>query len=89
MGRGAGTEATSTDLPRARDSGSTAQQRLTAADVMTVAEVADLLRVPVSTVADWGRRGIVPSVKIGRRRLYIRPRIEAKLLGEAGPPRAQ
>ena len=43
----------STYSPRARDSGSTAHQRLTAADVMTVAEVADLLRVPVSTVADW------------------------------------
>ncbi len=79
----------STYSPRARDSGSTAHQRLTAADVMTVAEVADLLRVPVSTVADWGRRGIVPSVKIGRRRLYIRPRIEATLLDETGPSRPQ
>jgi excisionase family DNA binding protein len=79
----------STYSPGARDSSSTFHQRLTAADVMTVAEVADPLRVPASTVADWGRRGIMPSVKIGRRRLYIRPRIEAKLLGDAGPSRAQ
>ena len=56
--------------------------RLTASDVMTVREVADLLHVPVSTVGDWGRRGMLPSVKIGRRRLYIRPHIEARLLGE-------
>lgn len=53
--------------------------RLTAADVMTVAEVADLLHVPRSTVSDWARRGILPSVKIGRRRIYIRQQIEAVL----------
>jgi excisionase family DNA binding protein len=55
---------------------------LTAADVMTVGEVADVMRVPKSTVEDWARRGIVPSRKIGRRRLYIRSRIEALLLGD-------
>jgi excisionase family DNA binding protein len=59
---------------------------LTAADVMTAAEVAALLRVPRSTVEDWARRGIVPSKKIGRRRLYVRSRIEALLLDECGGP---
>jgi excisionase family DNA binding protein len=53
---------------------------LTAADVLTASEVAELLRVPKSTVEDWARRGVVPSRKIGRRRLYIRSRIEALLL---------
>jgi excisionase family DNA binding protein len=53
---------------------------LKAADVMTAAEVAELLRVPKSTVEDWARRGIIPSRKIGRRRIYIRSRIEAFLL---------
>ena len=57
---------------------------LTAADVMTAAEVAELLRVPQSTVEDWGRRGVIPSRKIGRRRIYIRSRIEALLLAD-GP----
>ena len=33
-----------------------------------------------STVEDWARRGIVPSKKVGRRRLYIRLKIEAMLL---------
>jgi excisionase family DNA binding protein len=60
--------------------GSTVHRPLTAADVMTAAEVAALLRVPRSTVEDWARRGIVPSRKVGRRRLYIRSRIEALLL---------
>ena len=63
--------------------------RLTATDVMTVSEVSDLLHVPVSTIADWGRRGLLPSVKIGRRRLYIRPKIEAQLLDDAGAQRLQ
>jgi excisionase family DNA binding protein len=62
--------------------GWTARRPLTAADVMTAAEVAALLRVPRSTVEDWARRGIVPSKKVGRRRLYIRSRIEALLLDD-------
>jgi excisionase family DNA binding protein len=59
--------------------------RLTADDVMTAREVARLLHAPVSTVEDWARRGVLPSVKVGRRRLYIRQRVEEELLGE---PRA-
>jgi excisionase family DNA binding protein len=51
---------------------------------MTAAEVAALLRVPRSTVEDWARRGIVPSKKVGRRRLYVRSRIEALLLDDDG-----
>jgi len=63
---------------------STIRRPLTAADVMTAAEVAALLRVPRSTVEDWARRGIVPSKKVGRRRLYVRSRIEALLLDDDG-----
>jgi len=55
--------------------------RLTADDVMTARDVARLLHTPISTVEDWARRGILPSVKIGRRRLYIRQNIEAQLTG--------
>jgi excisionase family DNA binding protein len=62
---------------------------LTAADVMKAAEVADLLRVPRSTVEDWARRGIVPSKKVGRRRLYIRSKIEALLLDDGLPEAGQ
>lgn len=64
--------------------GWTTRRPLTAADGMTAAEVAALLRVPRSTVEDWARRGIVPSKKVGRRRLYVRSRIEALLLDDEG-----
>ena len=49
---------------------------------MTAREVADLLRVPQSTVEHWARVGEIPSRKIGRRRLYLRPSIEALLRDE-------
>jgi excisionase family DNA binding protein len=55
-------------------------RRPLAADVMTAAEMAELLHVSKSTVEDWARRGIVPSKKVGRRRLYIRSKIETLLL---------
>jgi excisionase family DNA binding protein len=58
--------------------------RLTADDVMTARDVARLLHAPVSTIEDWARRGILPSVKIGRRRLYIRQNIEMALTAPAG-----
>lgn len=57
-------------------------RRLTADDVLTGRDVALLLHAPVSTVEDWARRGILPSVKIGRRRLYIRSQIETALTGD-------
>jgi len=65
-----------------RPMSSAVRRPLTAADVMTAAKVAALLRVPRSTVEDWARRGIVPSKKVGRRRLYVRAKIEALLLGD-------
>ncbi len=68
--------------------GSTAHRPLTAADVLTACEVAELLRCPTSTVEDWARRGIVPSRKIGRRRLYVREHIEALLLADSEPNQA-
>lgn len=58
-------------------------QALRAEDVMTAAEVAELLHMPTSTVEHLARVGKSPSRKVGRRRLYLRPRIEALLLEEA------
>jgi excisionase family DNA binding protein len=57
-----------------------AEQHLTASDVMTAAEVAELLGVPISTVHHWARARAIPSRKIGRRRLFVRSRIEALFL---------
>jgi Helix-turn-helix domain len=64
-------------------------RRLTADDVMLVREVAVLSHAPVSTVEDWARRGILPSVKIGRRRIYIRQQIETVLTEPGGRARPQ
>jgi excisionase family DNA binding protein len=56
---------------------------LTAADVLDAGEVAELLHMPRSSVEDLARRGVVPSRKVGRRRLFIRSRVEAMLLEDA------
>jgi excisionase family DNA binding protein len=56
---------------------------LTASDVMTVTEVAKMLGVPTSTVHHWAREGTIPSRKIGRRRIFIRQKIEALLLSDS------
>lgn len=61
-------------------------RRLTADDVMSARDVALLLHAPISTIEDWARRGILPSVKIGRRRLYIRQNIESLLTGSPQGP---
>ncbi|HME01469.1 MAG TPA: helix-turn-helix domain-containing protein [Solirubrobacteraceae bacterium] len=49
---------------------------------MTASEVAELLRMPTSTVEHLALVGKLPSRKVGRRRLFLRPRIEALLLDE-------
>lgn len=41
-------------------------------EVLTTAEVAELLRLRPSTVDDYARRGVIPSLVIGRHRRFIR-----------------
>jgi excisionase family DNA binding protein len=55
---------------------------LTAQDALTAGEVAELLRMPTSTVEHLARQGTLPSRKIGRRRLFVRHQVEAVLLDE-------
>lgn len=40
--------------------------------LMTMKEVADLLRVSISTIFRWGERGILPSVSVPCRRQRVR-----------------
>jgi excisionase family DNA binding protein len=47
---------------------------------MHAADVAELLRCPKSTVEDWARRNIIPSRKLGRRRIFLRFEVERWLL---------
>ena len=45
-------------------------------ELMTAREVAEMLRIRVSTVEDYARRGLLPSVKLGRHRRFIRSELE-------------
>jgi excisionase family DNA binding protein len=55
------------------------KQRLpaTADDVLTVKEVAALLKLSPRTVGEYGARGVLPSVKIGRHRRFSKRELEA------------
>jgi excisionase family DNA binding protein len=53
---------------------------LTRADLLTAAQVADLLDVPVSTVREWGRNGTLPRIKLGRHVRFLRSQVEATIL---------
>jgi excisionase family DNA binding protein len=46
-----------------------------AAEILTAAEVAEILRVEETTVGDWARQGRIPSFKLGRLRRYSRTAI--------------
>ena len=53
---------------------------LTRDEVMTAREVADLLKMPVSTIYQLARRGELPARRLGRTWRFLRPRLE-ELLG--------
>lgn len=54
-------------------------RRLTRDEVMTAAEVAELLHLPVSTVYELARRGELPAHRLGRTWRFLRPRLEELL----------
>ena len=69
-----------------------APPRLTRDEVLDAREVADLLHMPISTALDLARRGIIPGHKLGRRWIFLRDEIEARVRsapnhsnGPAGP----
>jgi excisionase family DNA binding protein len=39
---------------------------------LTADEVAELLHIPRSTVRDYARRGVLPSIKLGRHVRFVR-----------------
>jgi excisionase family DNA binding protein len=41
-------------------------------ELMTAAQLAELLLVRKSTVEDYARRGLLPSLKLGRHRRFVR-----------------
>lgn len=51
--------------------------RLTREDVLDGRDVAELLHLPVSTVLEYARRGLLPGHRLGRRWIFLRDEIEA------------
>jgi excisionase family DNA binding protein len=45
-------------------------------ELMTAREIADILQLRVSTVEDYARRGLLPSLKVGRHRRFVRSQVE-------------
>jgi excisionase family DNA binding protein len=54
---------------------------LTGDEVMTAREVAELLRMPTSTVYELARKGVLPASRLGRTWRFLRPRLEELLTG--------
>ena len=52
---------------------------LTRDEVMTAGEVAELLRMPISTVYELARKGVIPASRLGRTWRFLRPRLEQML----------
>ena len=52
---------------------------LTRDEVMTAREVAELLKMPVSTIYQLARRGDLPARRLGRTWRFLRPRLEELL----------
>jgi excisionase family DNA binding protein len=52
---------------------------LTREEVMTVAEVSELLQMPVSTVYHLARHGVLPACRLGRTWRFLRPELERVL----------
>ena len=59
-----------------RDAAAEPASKLTADQVLTAREVAELLHLPVSTVYHLARRGDLPARRLGRTWRFLRPRIE-------------
>jgi excisionase family DNA binding protein len=69
------------DAPSA---GQPPRRQLTREDVLAVREVAELLHMPLSTIFDYARRGVIRGHKLGRRWLF-RDRTGDLLLAKQEP----
>lgn len=48
-------------------------------ELLTTIQLAELLQMKRSTVEDYARRGLIPSIKLGRHRRYVKSEVEAAL----------
>jgi len=49
-------------------------------ELMTARQMAEVLQMRVSTVEAYARRGLLPSVKLGRHRRFLRSQVEQAIL---------
>jgi hypothetical protein len=68
--------------PRSSNTPPARRAPLTRQDVLDGNDVAELLDMPLSTVLEYARRGLLPARKLGRRWIFIRDEIEATIRGE-------
>jgi excisionase family DNA binding protein len=54
---------------------------------MTAQQVTSLLLMPISTVMDYTRRGVLPSIKLGKHRRFVRSQVEGAIEALARPSR--
>jgi excisionase family DNA binding protein len=57
--------------------GALSNRGLTRAELVTSHELAELVGVPGSTVRQWGRKGRLPCVELGRHVRYVRSHVLA------------
>ncbi len=55
---------------------------------MTVSEVAEFLKVSQQSVYSYAKSGVLPSRKLGRHLVFLRPQLEDFLWGESDDGRA-
>jgi excisionase family DNA binding protein len=67
------------EQPRRQDGNSADAGRSLLDELMTSRQVAGLLQMRLSTVESYARRGLLPSVKVGRHRRFIRSQLERAL----------
>jgi excisionase family DNA binding protein len=48
-------------------------------ELMTAEQVAALLLLPTSTVKDYARRGVLPSLKLGKHRRFVRSQVQSAI----------
>ncbi len=48
-------------------------------ELMTADQVAAPLLLPTSTVKDYARRGVLPSIKLGKHRRFVRSAVQVAL----------
>jgi len=56
-------------------------------ELMTAEQVAALLLLPASTVKDYARRGMLPSIKLGKHRRFVRSQVQGAIDALARPSR--